>query len=50
MGDAEVDALPGDGKGAAAADPPLNALRFGGGLGWWAGRACVADACYLGGS
>jgi len=41
--------LPGNGQGAAAADPPLDAHGFGRGLGWWAGGARVADTGLLGG-
>ena len=43
--DADVDALPGDGHGAAAADPPFDRTgSAASGMGWWSGGAGVADA------
>ena len=49
MDDADVDALPGDDQGAAAADPSLDAQRFGGRGGWGpAGRASRRRACSAG--
>jgi hypothetical protein len=39
VGDADVDALPGDDQGASAADPPLDPYRVGCWRGWWAGGA-----------
>lgn len=45
---ADVDALSGDGQGAAAADPPLDPLWVGGRLGWRAGGPGVADAGHVG--
>jgi hypothetical protein len=44
VGDADVDALPGDGERAAAADSPLHAWQLGRGGGCGAGGAGVADA------
>jgi hypothetical protein len=41
VADAEVDALPGHGKGATAADPALDADRFGRGLGCRSGGSGV---------
>jgi hypothetical protein len=44
---ADVDALPGDGQGAAAADPPFHPWRVSGRLGWRTGGPSVAEAGQL---
>jgi hypothetical protein len=41
---ADVDALPGDGQGAAAADPPFHPWRVSGRLGWRTGGPGISDA------
>jgi hypothetical protein len=48
VADADVDALAGDDQGASAADPALDADRFGYGLGWWSGGSSVAEAGLFG--
>jgi hypothetical protein len=47
--DADVDALVGDDQGAAAADPALDADRFGRGLGCRSGGAGVTEPGLFGG-
>jgi hypothetical protein len=45
--DSDVNALPCNGYGAAAADPTFDLDGFGCWLGWWSGGSGVADACQL---
>lgn len=44
VGDSDVDALSGDDKSTAAADPPLDLQGFWCGDGWWAGGSGITDA------